>query len=80
MFYVDKETAEYNFWEQMLTGDAGDNIKAIKGVGKRKAWDILTAAVNYEDGVKTTYEKHFGEAWLAKYDLNYRLLKLGRNC
>jgi hypothetical protein len=35
-FYeIDQKQAQYNFWEQMVTGDSGDNVNYLKGYGKK---------------------------------------------
>jgi DNA polymerase-1 len=38
---VNEDEADYNFHIQLLTGDAVDNIKGIKGIGPKKAAKIL---------------------------------------
>ena len=44
--FVDDDTAHYNLMLQCLTGDGGDNIPGIKGIGPKKAAKIL-------DGIRT---------------------------
>lgn len=39
--YITKEVAEYNLWEQILTGDITDNYKGIPKCGPVKARKIL---------------------------------------
>jgi 5'-3' exonuclease len=41
---VDQLAAEYNLYKQILTGDASDNVKGLKGVGPAKAKKILRNA------------------------------------
>lgn len=62
-YTVTPEEANKNFWVQMLTGDASDNIFGIKGVGDvkaRKALDNLCAE-EYECYVGLAYAIHFDD-------------------
>jgi 5'-3' exonuclease len=43
---ITKEQAAKNFYTQMLTGDPGDNIPGLKGIGKVSAAKILNSCVN----------------------------------
>jgi hypothetical protein len=40
-YYVDEHTALVKYWMQMLTGDIGDNIPGIRGIGKTQAERLL---------------------------------------
>jgi len=40
-FWIDEDTALYNFYMQVLTGDRIDNIPGLKGIGPKKAEKIL---------------------------------------
>lgn len=40
--------AEYNFWLQVLTGDATDNIPGLPGIGPKKAYKILEGVMSLE--------------------------------
>lgn len=41
LYYVGKDSALYNFYKQLLTGDRVDNIQGVKNVGDKKAEKIL---------------------------------------
>jgi hypothetical protein len=41
LYYIDQETADFNFYKQFLTGDAVDNIKGVHGIGPKKAEKLL---------------------------------------
>jgi len=59
--------AHWNFWTQMLTGDEGDNIAGVPGLGPVKAKKIIDACRAEGDLVSTRtvvlaqYHKYFGE-------------------
>ena len=61
--HVDADTAAYNFWLSMLTGDTVDNVKGIIGLGPVKSKGILIgkSAEEMEETVKEQYIKYFGE-------------------
>ncbi|MFZ1786726.1 MAG: hypothetical protein WAT92_00380 [Saprospiraceae bacterium] len=75
-FTVSKEESNYNLWLSMLTGDSTDNIKGIPGIGPKKAANIIDG-VDYEDAVRESYLKAFGEGWEIEFEKNYLMLKLG---
>lgn len=61
-------------WLQMLTGDRGDNVTGIKGIGPVKAEKILGIdSVNYFDLVQSIYTEYGRETDFVK---NYKLLKI----
>lgn len=41
LYYINQETADFNFYKQFLTGDAVDNIKGVHGIGPKKAEKLL---------------------------------------
>lgn len=41
LYYIDQETADFNFYKQFLVGDAVDNIKGVYGIGPKKADKLL---------------------------------------
>lgn len=78
-----KESALHEFANQMLMGDSADNIKGVPGVGKKKAERMLEDVVgenkiSYIRKVIEVYKGVFGDDWKAEVELNYKLLKLGR--
>ena len=76
---VTKEEAEYTFWLSMLTGDHGDNIKGIKGLGPKKGEAILKGKIDLKETVINQYKGFYGANWETEYKTNYRLLGLGKN-
>ena len=59
-YYVTPEEAMYNFYAQMLTGDTADHIPGIKGIGPKKAQDLLEGCntpETYETKVLEVYER-----------------------
>ena len=48
LYYVDQETANFNFYKQFLTGDAVDNIKGVHGIGPKKAEKLLEGKTETE--------------------------------
>lgn len=74
---VTKEEAEYNFWLSMITGDSGDNIKGIKGLGQDKAKKLLYGKTDLKLAVINVYKEYIGRDWEEEFEINYRLLKLG---
>jgi len=79
IYDISKETALYNFYEQMIAGDAADNVNYFKGKGS-------VFARNYYKGCKTKYQytrklfKLFKQKYKSKarekYIECYNLLKL----
>lgn len=68
--YIDEVSeveAHWNFWTQMLTGDEGDNIAGIPGLGPMKAKKIIDPLKEEGDLITTAntvlgcYNKYFGE-------------------
>lgn len=45
---VDEDLAEYNMYLQILTGDSTDNYPGLKGIGDRKAAQILDDSEGYD--------------------------------
>jgi len=72
---VSEEEARYSFWKQMLTGDGGDNVQGIKGIGPKTAEKILQS--DYEAEVKQVYQEKHKDNWLAEYEKNHFFLYLG---
>lgn len=73
---VTSAEATNNFWMQMLTGDTGDNIPGLAGIGPSKAPNIL-GDKNYHSNVLNAYISLYGEnTGIRNFYENYDLLKL----
>lgn len=73
-YYIDEDTGDYNFWKQMLTGDATDNIPGCPGIGPKKAEAAL-------DGVEPSDRPRVvAELYVQLYKENWRdaMLENGR--
>lgn len=72
---VDEETAEFNFWCQMLIGDTSDNIQGVEGLGKVKAPKKLLglSAKQMYDTVRELYNDD------ERFLMNFRMLRILRN-
>ena len=63
-YYVDEETAKFNFYKQFLTGDAVDNIEGVRGIGDKRAtallegkteeemWEIIVEKLGYDRAIE----------------------------
>jgi 5'-3' exonuclease len=63
---VSVEEAERFYWEQILKGDATDNIPGLPGIGPIKASEMLLNCKTTEDYKKTValqYIRFYGEEW-----------------
>lgn len=58
--YVTPYEAMFNFYQQILTGDAADNIKGLKGIGPKKSYYILEGAVDEQDMFERVLESYEG--------------------
>ena len=54
---VDEEEADYNFYLQVLTGDATDGYAGCPGIGPKRAERLLEDADDYWSAVVGAYEK-----------------------
>ena len=70
LYYVEPRSAIYNFYHQLLCGDAADNIKGAAGIGVAKAKRIL-------DGCET--EEEFLEA-VTPYFSCFEELDMNASC
>jgi len=48
-YWITEEEGIRNFYKQLLTGDAVDNIKGIKGIGPKRAEHLLGRGKNEKD-------------------------------
>jgi 5'-3' exonuclease len=75
----DEFAAEYKFYEQMLTGDIVDNVKALYGIGPKKAAKILanaTTAYELRQAVADEYKKAYELRWMDPFTINETLLRV----
>lgn len=72
--FISNDMADFLFWEQMLVGDASDNIKGIHGIGPVKAKKILEPSPNRFIAVAREYLKRDKKD---DFRITYKLLKLG---
>ena len=80
-YTVTEEQADRTFYEQLLKGDAVDNIQGIKGVGAHRAEVALQDAVSVEEMeaiCADMYMKAYGEDWYDALLENGRLLWIRR--
>lgn len=75
--YTDAE-AMFNLAMQLLTGDAGDNIKTCKGIGKAGAKKILNGKSKWGmiRAICQTYKNFYGDKWLVKLTEVWHLISL----
>lgn len=82
-YFVDALTGWKNFWKQMLTGDATDNILGLYGVGKSssllKQIDEMNTPADMQELVETQYKKRFGNKWHEFFSEFYQLLWILRS-
>lgn len=71
---ISESEAKYYFYEQMLVGDAVDNIKGVQGIGKVKAKKLLSNSNNYFITVAREYLKR---GMKKEFKETYSLIKLG---
>tara|TARA_R110000744_G_scaffold143565_2_gene255515 strand:- start:5677 stop:6384 length:708 start_codon:yes stop_codon:yes gene_type:complete len=79
---ITKHEALYNFYTQMITGDAGDNVNYTSGYGKAYAKKLLKDCATKYQFVKLTYSlfrKIYKSKARMKYIQCYHLLKLRTN-
>lgn len=73
VLFIKQKEADFLFYQQMLVGDATDNIKGIKGIGAKRSEKLLKDK-NYFTTVAREYLKRDLKT---EFKINYRLLKLG---
>ena len=81
--YTSKNESYMMIALQMLMGDAGDGVLALKGIGQKKAEKILEECKTPNEllfRVVRAYINHFGNDYYREnFLLNLRLLKLGKS-
>lgn len=78
--FVSEEDARKNFWTQMITGDAADNVNYLKGKGKvyaRKHLEGATSDFSYIRRVYTLFKETYGTDARNAFTECYNLLKIG---
>lgn len=74
---ITREEAYKNLWRQVLTGDSGDNIQGVKGLGDVRANKILENSKDYASTVLQVYMDYYGEyKGILAYTENYQLVKM----
>ncbi len=73
---VSEDEADYNFHYQMIVGDSTDNIKGMKGKGKKHAETVLKHSKNRFIAVCREYKKMYNSKWQKKFLSEYVQLKL----
>lgn len=88
---ISEEEARYNFYYQLLIGDAVDNIPSPYGLGPVKAKEILRGIedkndLNYYQKIKETYEEYLNKKdkngeyktkWYSGQDIDSILYEIG---
>lgn len=71
---ISEDDAKLNLYLQTLIGDSSDNIPGIKGVGKKRAANILHGIrpERYEQRCRAAWRKH----GVTGYDISLRLLRM----
>lgn len=81
LYYVDKLSADRNFFKQVLTGDITDNIPGIMGMGPKTAEKILAQADDphgWLDLVVEEYKKGYKDKWESALNEMMQLLWIRR--
>ena len=66
LIHVTEDQADKHYWTQILTGDAVDNIRGLKGIGPKKAERILEGKPTSrarKQAVIDTYYEFYGKDW-----------------
>jgi 5'-3' exonuclease len=75
-YSITKEQAFYNFYTQMIEGDAGDNIKGVNKCGKKFAKKFLDA-LSPNEYFKNTLKLYEKTHSIQTFIKTYQLLRLG---
>lgn len=74
---LNEEDANKNLWKQVLTGDTGDDITGLQGIGPVKADRILKNSTDYKTSVLNEYTKAYGEYnGILNFTETYQLVKM----
>jgi 5'-3' exonuclease len=80
-FEVLPREAAFNYYQQILMGDAVDNIKGIPKIGPKKSEKILDHCRTHKDfkeAVDTQYIMAFGDNWMQELEVTGKLIHLSR--
>ena len=80
--YTSEFESRYMIAKQMLSGDSGDGVQGLKGIGEKRAEKILEGKKSHFTlllAVIRTYVKHYDSEYLEPLMCNFRLLKLGKD-
>ncbi len=80
LYHTDEETGHYLLCKQLLTGDASDNIKGLKGIGPKTAEKILAGVAKDDmlDVVRSTWRDKHPLEWHSKLQLCFNLIYMRR--
>ena len=80
LYYIDEHEGHYKMCIQMLTGDATDHIKGIKGIGPKKAEKLLTDVPTGDmlTKVREAWKEHHPEDWHDRLEVCWNLLYMRR--
>ena len=80
LYYIDEHEGFYKMCIQMLTGDATDNIKGIKGIGPKKAEKLLTDVPTGRllEVVRDAWRLAHPEDWHERLEVCWNLLYMRR--
>lgn len=69
---INKYSAAFNFWKQMLVGDSADNVIGVKGMGEKRSAAALEQLEQHEwaQYVQDQYDND------TRFMLNYNLLRI----
>jgi len=82
IYDISEEQAMYNFYEQMIAGDASDNVNYFKGKGKRfceKYYADCETEYQYRKQLYKLFKEKYKSKAKEKYSECYNLLKLRTN-
>ena len=81
IYHVDKDFGHYLLCKQLLTGDSSDSIEGLKGIGPKRARNILkdVAPEDMFEVVKDQWRIRFPRDWEEKLELCFNLIYMRRS-